>query len=398
MKILTFTTLFPNKKRPDFGIFVYQRISHLVRSNDAAVKVVAPVPYFPSWLRSRRWDVYRDIPHNESLGTLEVYHPRYPLVPGLFMPLHGILMFLGSWLLAYRLHKKFRFDCIDAHYVYPDGFTATLLGKLLGIPVVISARGSDVNVFPSFRAVRPLISWSLRRAVGVIAVAAALKNSMIGLGVSERAIRVIPNGVDLDKFYPHDRTAARTSLNIPTDEKVVVSVGSLTESKNHSLLISAFAKLLNSHPDSKLYIVGEGSLRATLENLVRAHQLEQKITLAGQRPNDQLSLWFSAADVSCLTSRREGWPNVLMESLACGTPVVATRVGGVPEILSSPELGTLVEQNSQSVAEGLKQALEKKWDRGALVQHAQKRSWNDVAEEVASFLKDCISGSNQSTL
>jgi hypothetical protein len=120
MKILTFTTLFPNQKPPDFGIFVYQRISHLATHAGTFVKVIAPVTYFPSWVQSSRWGVYGQIPRQERLGKLSVYHPRYPLVPGLFMPLHGILMFLGSLLTAYRLHKQCRFDCIDAHYVYPD--------------------------------------------------------------------------------------------------------------------------------------------------------------------------------------------------------------------------------------------------------------------------------------
>jgi glycosyltransferase involved in cell wall biosynthesis len=395
MNILTFTTLFPNEKRPDFGIFVYQRVSHLAAIADVRIKVIAPVPYFPSSIRSRCWGIYSEVPRKERFGTLDVYHPRYPLIPGLFMPLHGILMFLGSLLLARRLHKEFRFECIDAHYVYPDGFAARLLGRLLGIPVIISARGSDVNVFSSFRTIRPLITWSLRSAAGVIAVAAALKKSMVDLGVPENSIVVIPNGVDLQKFYPHNRTAARSNLHIPGNENVVVSVGSLTESKNHSLLVSAFARLLKHNPNSKLYIIGEGSLRPVLEDLLRTEQLEQKVVVVGPRPNDQLALWFSAADVSCLTSRREGWPNVVMESLACGTPVVATAVGGIPEILCSPELGLLVEENSESVAEGLRRALRTTWDRNALARHAQQRSWHKVAEEVVSFFKTRVSRSGE---
>ncbi len=395
MNILTFTTLFPNKKQPDFGIFVYQRVSHLAVTDSMFVKVIAPVPYFPSWIHSHRWGSYSQVPFAERFGQLDVCHPRYPLVPGLFMPLHGILMFLGSLLSAYRLHKQFRFDCIDAHYAYPDGFAATLLGEVLGLPVIISARGSDINVFTLFRALRPLIAWSMRRAAGVIAVAAALKKSIVTLGIPEQSIRVIPNGIDKQRFHPHDRITSRRNLKIPSDENVLVSVGSLTESKNHSLLVSAFARVLKAYPNSKLYIIGEGPLRPLLADLIRTERLEESIILVGPRPNDELALWFSAADVSCLTSRREGWPNVVMESIACGTPVVATRVGGIPEILCSPERGVLVEQDPESVAEGLKQALSTMWDREALVHLGQERGWDTVAQEVVSFFKARVLGRHE---
>jgi glycosyltransferase involved in cell wall biosynthesis len=391
VKILTFTTLFPNQKRADFGLFVYQRVSHLAVGTGALAKVIAPVPYFPSWVHSNRWGVYAQIPYKERFGDLDVYHPRYPLFPGLFMPLHGFLMFLGSILLAHRLHTRFRFDCIDAHYVYPDGFAATLLGKVLGLPVVISARGTDVNLFMSFRTIRPLITWSLRNSAGIIAVAGSLKKSMVSLGVPEESICVIPNGVDTKRFHPHDQTTARGRLKIPSEEHVVVSVGSLTESKNHCLLVSAFAEVLKGDAKGRLYIIGNGPLRPVLEALIRNEHLEGRVILVGPRPNEELALWFSAADVSCLTSCREGCPNVLMESIACGTPVVATRVGGVPELLCSPKLGILVEQNKESVAAGLKQALATRWDRKVLERHAQKRGWDKVAEEVASFLMTRVS-------
>jgi glycosyltransferase involved in cell wall biosynthesis len=395
MKILTFTTLFPNQKRPDFGIFVYQRTSHLAARDGTYVKVIAPVPYFPSWVRSKRWGVYAQIASYERIGDLDVYHPHYPLVPGLFMPLHGILMFIGSFLTAYRLHRQFRFDCIDAHYVYPDGFAAILLGKVLGLPVIISARGTDINLFTSFHTIRPLISWSLRRAAGIIAVAGALKKSMVSLQVPEESICIIPNGIDTARFHRHDRSTSRKTLRIPDDANVVISVGSLTESKNHSLLVSAFAEVLNNYPKCRLYIIGEGSLRRALENLIRTERLENEIILVGSQSNEQLPLWFSAADVSCLTSCREGWPNVLVESIACGTPVVATRVGGIPEILWSPGLGILVEQTKESVAAGLKQAFVTRWDRRALEHGARERGWDKVAEEVGIFLRARLSGVNR---
>ena len=386
MRILVFTSLFPSSTQPNFGIFIYQRISHLAQRPGNLVQVVAPVPYFPSWITSSRWGKYGLIPRAEKIRGLDVYRPRYPLLPGFLMPLHGLLMFLGSFLMVRRLHRQFRFDCIDAHYVYPDGFAAVLLGRMLGLPVVISARGTDINLFPSFPSIRPLIVWSLRKAAGIIAVSSALKNAMIALGLPPEKICVIPNGVDTTRFYPIPKEEARRTLGLPGDGKIAISVASLTEAKNHSLLISAFAGVVGGCADAKLFIIGEGPERAGLEELIHKLRMQENVILTGAKPNQELALWYSAANVSCLVSSREGWPNVLMESIACGTPVVATPVGGVPEIISSSELGLLAEQDIDSIAAALKTAFARSWDRTALVRHAQLRGWSNVAGEVEQYL------------
>lgn len=386
MKILTFTSLFPNQKRPDFGVFVFQRVSHVASRPGNLVQVVTPIPYFPSWIPSKRWGTYSQLPRQERIGNLDVYHPRYPFLPGVLTPLHGLLMFLGSLFLVRRLHRQFHFDCIDAHYIYPDGFAAVLLGKMLGLPVILSARGTDINVFPSFWTIRPMIAWSLRSAAGIIAVAAALKCAIVHLGIPSDRVCVIPNGVDLERFHPYEQSEARRTLGLLPEGKIIISVGSLAEVKNHKMLIFAFVKVSKALPQLKLYIVGEGPLRPALEDQIRELRLQEKVSLVGARPNDELALWFSAADVSCLVSFREGWPNVLMESIACGTPVVATAVGGVPEILCSPKLGVLSEQNSESLTAALQFALTKEWDRNTLILHAKTRAWSHVAEEVEQYL------------
>jgi glycosyltransferase involved in cell wall biosynthesis len=390
MRILVFTTLFPSHNRPNFGIFILQRIHHLARRPGNIVKVASPVPYFPSWLPSKRWRQYSQIPREESIGDLSVYHPRYLLFPGLFMPLHGLLMFIGSLLLVWRLHRQFRFDCIDAHYIYPDGFAGVLLGKVLGLPVVLSARGTDINLFPSFRVIRQMIVWSLRNAQGVIVVSRALRNAVVDLGLPTEKICVIPNGIDTGRFHPIPRDEARRALGLPKDGKIAVSVASLTEVKNHSLLISAFAKLSGTSFGPRLILIGDGILRPALEELIGKFQLQERIALVGAKPNEELPLWFSAADVSCLVSSREGWPNVIMESIACGTPVVATRVGGIPEIICSPKLGILAEQDSDSIVAALQTALAKEWDRDALATEARLRSWDTVATEIEQCLLSCL--------
>jgi glycosyltransferase involved in cell wall biosynthesis len=163
-------------------------------------------------------------------------------------------------------------------------------------------------------------------------------------------------------------------------------VGSLVPTKRHEVLIEAVAQLATRIPDLKVYIIGDGSLRSELEALRRRTRTEDRVFLVGEKSNTELCRWFSAADASCLVSAREGWPNVVMESLACGTPVIATGVGGIPEIIASSELGILVAEDLRSITEGIASALSRKWDRGALVRYARSRTWEVVATEVQEYL------------
>ncbi len=285
------------------------------------------------------------------------------------------------------IHRRWRIDCLDAHYVYPDGLAAVLLGKYLSVPVMVSARGTDINLFPTFRLIRPMICWTLTHGAGVIAVSAALKDEMVGLGADRDKIHVVPNGVDAARFQPVPSADARRSLGLPPDGPLIVAVGTLIPSKGHELAIRAVAQIRRRHRRLQLYILGEGQQRTFLEGLVRECGLSDTVHLMGKRPNAELQLWFSAATVSCLISAREGWPNVVIESLACGTPVVATRVGGIPEILHSEEVGLLVDQKIDSVAEGLTHALTKTWDRKAISVRARSRTWDEVAAELEEIFK-----------
>lgn len=386
MRILTFTSLFPNSVQPWHGIFIYQRVVHVARRPGNSVTVVAPVPYAPSWISTPRWREARSIPAREAFGGLNVYHPRYFLLPKISMPFHGLSMFAGSLTLVRQLHEKMRFDCIDAHYIYPDGFAAVRLGRSLGIPVIVSARGTDISLFPSFRLIRPMIQWTLRNATGAVGVCEALRQSMLGLGAAAENTRAIGNGVDLERFTPVERGAARGKLDIPGDAEVVAAVGHLVPVKGYQFLIPVIARLISEHPKIRLYIVGEGYFRSKLEAQARQEKVQDRVIFVGRKPNEELKYWYSAADVSCLASAREGWANVLLESLACGTPVVATRVWGAPEVITSSELGVLVDQNVDSIAAGLNAALRKRWDRELLVRHAASRTWDVVAKEVDGFL------------
>lgn len=386
MRILTFTTLFPNAVDPAHGIFVYRRVAARAKNSQCEEEVIAPVPFMPGWIRGARWEKFSGVPQQEAIDGLRVHHPRYPLVPKISMQVHGLLMFLGARQLALKLHRQKAFDCIQAHYVYPDGFAAVMLGESLGIPVVVCARGTDINLFPSFRTIRPLIAWTLRNSAGIISVSSALKRRMIELGVADEKVQFIGNGVETDLFRIQSREEARQRLGLPQESRILLSVGSLRESKGHRDVIGAMAKIAAGHPDLKFYMVGEGDDRGKLEDQVQRLGLQDHVFLVGSRKNEEMPLWFNAADVSVLASSREGWPNVVLESLACGTPVIGTPVGEIPEILGAGDLGIVCQKESDALAAAIETALARTWDRMALSRFAQSRPWSLVAKEEELYL------------
>ena len=390
MRILTLTSLFPNSVDPVHGIFVYRRVSAMAQINGMEVEVIAPVPYMPSWIKVRRLSGFGRVPASELIGALSVHHPRYPLLPKISMSLHGYLIYLGIRKLARSLHAKRPFDCIDAHYVYPDGLAAALLGRLLRIPVIISARGTDINLFSTFPTIRPMIRWTLQHCTGIISVSSALKKLMVNLGIPDGKIATIGNGVDTERFRLMERQYARRLLKLPERVPILVCVAGLREAKGQQHLMDAVGKIVSRHPDLRLYLVGDGPYRQKLEELRQKLSLQEVVVLVGNRNNEEIPLWFNAADVSLLPSIREGWPNVVLESLACGTPVIATPVGEIPEILASQELGIIAEPDADSFAKAIDIALGRSWDREALSQYAGQRPWAKVAAEVATYFQTVI--------
>jgi glycosyltransferase involved in cell wall biosynthesis len=296
------------------------------------------------------------------------------------MALYGWMMFLSVLPAVRRIQKDFDFDLIDAHYVYPDGFAAVLLGWIFKKPVVVSARGSDINLFKTFPLIRKLLRYVLRRAARVVAVSKALKEAMVTLGIPEEKISCIPNGVDPEHFYPVPKEQARRELGLP-NRKTVLSVGNLTDNKGFDLVIKSFRVLLDRFhgKDIQLAIVGDGPCRSQLEKMILSLRLDGRVRMVGAISHDKLRLWYSGADVFCLASSREGWPNVLLESLACGTPVVATAVGGIPEIISSDNVGFLSEREESKIAETIRVALKKSWRSDEIVAYARRFTWEQTA-------------------
>jgi len=340
MRVLTFTTLYPSEERPQHGIFVETRLRKLVDSGAVAARVVAPCPWFPFVSpRFGRYGEYARVPRLEQRNELRIDHPRYPLLPKIGMSAAPLLLFTATLpLLRRQLAAGYDFDLIDAHYFYPDGVAAVLLGKVLGRPVVITARGSDLNIIGGYRVPRRWIKWAARHAGALVAVSSGLQRRLAALGVAPDGVRVLRNGVDLRLFRPWPCEAARR--NVGFNRPTLLAVGNLVPLKRHWLMVEALALL----PGVELAIVGHGPEAVALEQLARDRGVADRVRLFGQVAQDQLPEIYTAADLLLLVSTHEGWPNVLLESMACGTPVIVSNFDGVGDIVSAPEAGWILEE------------------------------------------------------
>ena len=347
MRVLTFSTLFPSSVRPGHGIFVETRLRELLKSGQVESRVVAPIPWFPS--TSERFGDYARMartPQRESRNGIDVLHPRYLLLPKVGMTLAPLAMALGARGAVQKLlDEGFDFDVIDAHYFYPDGVAAALLGRWFNKPFTVTARGTDLNLIPQYALPRRMMQWAAGRAAACIGVCAALVDVLRGWGMAAGKLHVMRNGVDLERFHPLPREQARAELGLD-GAPLLLSVGYLIERKGHHVAIEALAQLLPEHPGARLVIVGEGEERERLQALALELGVAERVTLAGARPNTELLRWYSAADVFLLASSREGWANVLLEAMACGTPVVATDIWGTPEVVTPASGGRLVAERS----------------------------------------------------
>lgn len=375
LEVLTFSSLFPNARQPRHGIFVERRLRYLCDEFPVSVRVAAPVPWFP--LRGACFGQYgtlASIPRYETIEDFPVWHPRYMVIPNVSWHVSPALMYAGTLATVRRLHEVRRIDVIDAHFFYPDGVAAVMIGRKLGIPVCISARGSDLTLMPEFALPRRWTLWAAAHAQGLITVCAALRDRLAEIGVAADRVVVLRNGVDLERFRPLDRKSERAALGVRG--RVLLSCGNLIELKGHHLVIEAIAAM----PDTELLIIGEGPERAALEALAQRLGVAQRVRFVGLVPQAELPRYYAAADALVLASSREGWANVLLESMACGTPAVATRVWGTPEVIAAPDAGELIdERTAAAIRDGVERLFARAPDRAATRRYAEGFSWSDTS-------------------
>ena len=388
MRVLVVTNLFPNALEPNRGLFNLQPLEELRKEPGVSIRIVAPVPWSPG-AAPGRWRRYAALPAEEDVRGFRVYHPRYVVIPGILRDLHGLSYYMGIQRRVERLRDEFPFDVILATWAYPDAVGAMLVSRRLGVPCLVKVHGTDVNEHTRHRVRRRMITWALRRAPGVIAVSEPLRQTLVRCGVPADSITVLENGVNATAFEPMPRGTCRRQLSLDPADKIVLYVGNLKPAKGTRDLLEAFSRL-EVGGRVRLFYVGDGPDSAFLEQQIRRRGLAREVVVAGARPHDEIPVWLNASDLLCLPSHSEGCPNVVLEAMACGTPVVATRVGQIPGLLD-PSRGVLVRPGDiASLSEGLRRGLALPAPPLQDADNAPWASWRDNARAVHRLLDAAV--------
>ena len=378
LRVLVFSSLFPSEARPRHGIFVETRLAQLTKDYPVDARVIAPVPWFPS--SSPRFGMYAAFAATPRRVTrpngVAVTYPRSAMLPKVGTALQPASMARAALSdLAALQRAGWQPDLIDAHYLYPDSVAAAIIAERLNLPFVITARGTDVNLLARMPGPGKRILWAAQRASAVIAVSSRLKHALLDLGVAASKMVVLRNGVDTEVFRPTDRYAARVRFGFDS-QPIAVCVGNLVEEKGFDLAIDTLVKM----PDWHLLIVGDGPARGQLAEHALRVGVAQRVRFHSNMAQHELADAYSAADVLLLTSTREGWPNVVLESLACGTPVVAVDVGAVGEMVTDQAIGRIVaERDAVHLAGAVNDLMRSRPDRDRTRAHARQFDWPTIS-------------------
>ncbi len=375
MRVLVLTKIFPNSVEPYSSPFNRQQFGALARSCE--LTVLATIPWFPGARRFRRWSRAGRlvaVPGHELIDALEVSHPRFVYIPKVGNAVSGALYAasLAPWVLRYRG----KVDVVLGSWAYPDGYAAVVLADLIGAASVVKVHGSDINVLGREPASARRLRWALPRATRIVAVSRALAGRVAELGVPADRVDVVPNGVDSSLFRPRNRAQARRRLGLTANARAVLYVGRVEREKGALDLLSAMTapKLA----DAELWVVGDGSALGECRELAR--RLEVRALFTGALPHDQVPDWLAASNVLALPSWNEGMPNTVLEATASGRRVVATSVGGIPDIVSSEVLGELVPpRDATALSAALGRALELDPDPERIVAAGALASWDESA-------------------
>lgn len=389
MKVLFISNLFPNSQEPTRGTYNIQQCQELAKLCE--MKIIAPVPWSALSYIFKRGLVFSKVPTHEIIGDFEVYHPRYFMIPKIGRSLYSLFLFLSLYPLVRKIQRHYSFDVIYAPWIYPDAVASQWVARILKKPIVMAALGTDINSYLNYSVRRKLIVHALNGSQGIISVSLALKDKMIAAGVNGSRITTIHNGVNQVLFRRLDKHQCRVKLGINLNAHVILFAGNLVPVKGVSYLIEAFRKICISMNKLNLIIVGEGPLKDDLIGVVKSQGLEDRVFFAGRQAHEVIPLWMNACDVFCLPSINEGCPNVVLEAMACGAYVVATRVGGIPELIHSENEGILVEPcNAGSLENGLHAALHKLTIPQTNLKNHTVKSWEENAKEVFAVLESAV--------
>lgn len=385
-RILILTQMFPSSLQPTLGTFVAQRAAAL--ASQAEVRIAVPTPWFPPLPGLGRYSRIARLEHQSvSPHGQPVLRPRYFMFPKTATWLQGLTMSLGVRH-CFR-HEAWKPQVIDAHFAFPDGFAAVQVARHIGCKCIITCHGSDLANYPPL----PLTGWMLRSALAaahhVIAVSPELHSRALALGSWPNRTTMLPNGVNTELFRPRDPIDCRRLLGLVPNVPLAVCVGRLDENKNQIVLLRALAEC--RHPEDlpvHLALVGDGPLGKYLRRRAKELGVARQVIFAGSQPYDRVPLWMAAADWLVLSSRREGWPTVYHEAMACGRPVITSNVAAARHAVCDDPLGTVVCDNTpRAFACALAEASRKSFDPQVIRRHAMAFDWGNWAQTYMGILR-----------
>ncbi len=402
-RLIVYSSLFPSAATPAAGAFIRERMFRVARR--LPMVVVSPQPWSPfDWIvRLLRPSFRPRAPRREIMDGIEVFRPRWLSLPGLAKRFDGWLMWRGSERCVRKIQRRFAATVVDAHFLYPDGWAATRIARRLGLPATITIRGSkDEWLIGTNR--EPLLVEAMRAAARLYAVSDALKRDVaVKLGIEDRKVKVIGNGVDLEKFTQVDKAEARHRLGIPNGAKVLIGVGGLIPRKGFHRVIPLIPELRRRHPGLVYLIVGggvsHGDMRRELEGLAESLGVSDSVRFCGPQKPENLKWFYGAADVFVLATEHEGWANVFLEAMACGLPVITTKVGGNAQVVADTRLGAVVDWwHPNAFRDAIDEALERNWNRQAIIGYARSNTWDDRIDRLVADFQMLATGDRSSPL
>lgn len=393
MHVITVTTFFPNASQPQRTVFVKNLVQAMKKHCN--VEVIAPLPYVPPFGIKPEWRSSRAVPARENIDGIDVEHPRFVVLPKI-----GWLSGLTYFLRVLPVLRRFKADgkqiVVHVHCAFPDAIGVALASRLLGLSYVVTAHGSDINVYAERPTLRFQIRWALSHAAGIIAVSEALQARIAFLlGHTKKRIACIPCAAfDPQIFSLQTRPDAfRSRENLPQG-RIVLFVGLLVPIKGVEFLVDAWAELRRRkklRETDRLVLLGNGPERNALELKTADAKLGDTIQFAGTVSQAQVAQWIRTAHLLCLPSRNEGTPNVIIEALACGVPVVASRVGGIPDLIRDGENGLLVPPaDSPALADAIESALDREWNAEAIAESVAGRTWQTISRQNIEFIQSIL--------
>jgi len=387
MRILIVTNLYPNPFQPGRSTFNRQQFGALAAGHSVAV--ISPIAWTDE-LRLR-WNGAGALPAGRRVECdgIVVDHPVYVFPPRVMRGWYGHFFRRSIRRTFDRAVAEFRPDVVLGSWAYPDGWAAVTLARRAGLPVVLKVHGSDVLTLGGQPSKQGPTGDALRQADGVVAVSRDLSAAVQRFGVDRNRVRVIYNGVDTSLFCPGDAAEARARVGIEGNGAVLVYIGNLVPVKGVDVLVEACGELARAGTVFTCYMIGQGALRGLLERRIAELGLQEKVKLAGPKPHKQLPDWFRAAELFVLPSRSEGVPNVLLEASACGTPYVASRVGGIPEIAHLGDGRLVAPTDATALAATIRERLAEP-TAAKRFGGARLRSHAEAAAELILFLEEAV--------